>query len=141
MKNKKHIRVLLFAVITVSFCQGQVRPKVKKTLDSLYPNASIINLWIGSKTQDLEIKCNCQEISDRLIIIFDTDGSYLYKDIYIYSLKDLPDTIVSYMNKNRSPSVRFDNSYIIKSIDKKGNVYYSIKEIYILILGHKVIIF
>jgi hypothetical protein len=135
MKRKFNI-MLILTLFIVTICQSQriqyqtkLLPKVKQKLDSLYPNATEITFTQYPKlniSQTLWINCNCPETSDGIILTFDTNGNLLNKDIYFLDLKNLPDTIVNYIKKNASPSVRFDNRFMIKSITNKGEISYSI---------------
>jgi hypothetical protein len=120
----------VFSLFNINYCQSQIFAKARMKLDSLYPNAIIGNMWIASEhsiTQEVEIKCNCQEFSGKMIIKIDTSGNLLNKDLYYDSLTSLPDTIVSYIKNNISQINRIDNSYMVKSINNKGEVSYSIK--------------
>jgi hypothetical protein len=136
----KTIRIIIATIIIImSVLPGQcqnieygnrLRQKVKTKLDSLYPHASgrvIFNdKYVSDTTQEVEIKCNCQEFSDEMIIQFDTSGNLLIKDMYFGTLKGLPDTILTYMKRNTTEIVRFDFSHMIKSINSKGEVSYNI---------------
>jgi len=134
--KRKYIMVLALTLFIVPFCQSQriqyqtkLLPNVKQKLDSLYPNATEITFTQYPKlntSQKLWLNCNCPESSDGIILTFDTNGNLLNKDIYFLDLKNLPDTFVNYMKKNASPSVRFDNHYLVKSINNKGKISYSI---------------
>jgi hypothetical protein len=126
----QYILICTFSLLIINHCKSEIFPKAKVKIDSLYPNATIGNMWMKSphdNTQDIEIKCNCQEFSGRMIITFDTNGNLLNKDMYVNSLKNLPDSILSYIKKNISETNRIDNGYMVKSINNKGEVNYSIQ--------------
>ncbi len=133
---KKYIAICTLLLLLLPFCQGQsmkyrdkIRPNVKAKLDSLYPHATGIILdqsSIHDTTQILSINCNCLETSGMIVLQFDTNGNLLNKDVHFHSIKDLPDTIVSYMKKNTSPKCGFATNFMIKSINNKGNISYSI---------------
>jgi hypothetical protein len=131
----KTIRTILILLLFVPFCQSQniqyrskLRPIVKAKLDSLYPQATDVVLdqrTIHDNTQILNINCNCDKTIDRIILVFDTNGNLLNKEIQYNSIENLPDTIVSYMKKNTAPKRTFMNEYV-KRIDKKGEISYGI---------------
>ncbi|MGP8216777.1 MAG: hypothetical protein ACLQQ4_14525 [Bacteroidia bacterium] len=131
LKYKKLTLVLLLAIIIVSIgkSQDKILPMVKITLDSLYPKATIISIWRGHvnhNIQEVEIKCNCQESKSEMALWFDTNGNMMNKDIYVDSLKGLPDTILNYMKSKESQSDKFDYSQMVKSINYKGEISYGI---------------
>lgn len=61
-----------------------------------------------------------------IVLIFDTNGNVLNKEVHYNSIKDLPDTIVHYMKKNTSSHIRFFNNYMIEYINNKGEISYGI---------------
>lgn len=137
----KKIRIITVIIIMLllgaSFCQSQniqysssIRPKVKTKLDSIYPHAtgSVVfnDKYVSDTTQEIEINCHCGETMGRIVLVFDTNGNFLNKDVYFNSLTDLPDTILSYMKKNESQIDRFDYDHMVKSINNKGEISYNI---------------
>jgi hypothetical protein len=135
--KRKCIIVIILTLFIIPFCQSQkiqyrknILPKLKQKLDSLYPAATGISISksrISDTTQEIYIDtCNCQESSYQITLLFDTNGNLLNKDLILYGFKNLPDTIVNYMKKNTSPSVKFLNHFITKSINNKGEISYSI---------------
>lgn len=137
MKVEKYILSLILTIIIVSCCQSQsmqyrnrIRPKVKAKLDSLYPQATsniVLNdKYVSDTTQEININCHCEETTDMITLVFDTNGKLRYKEVHYTSIKNLPDTIVSYMKENASDTVKFINNYMIKSINNRGEILYGI---------------
>lgn len=137
----KIIRTIIVTIVMLlfvaPFCQSQniqysnsLRPKVKIKLDSLYPHAtgSVVfnDKYVSDTTQEIEIHCHCGETMGKIVLVFDTNGNFLNKDVYFNSLAGLPDTILSYMKRKQSQIDRFDYGHMVKSINNKGEVRYSI---------------
>ncbi len=127
----KTIKVILFFILTFSFCvrsQG-VKPKNKAKIDSLYPNGKIYG-WNGphGRTQDILIICNCPEFDGEMQLTFDTNANILVKTYYYFSLNPLPDTILRYMKQNTSKTVKFDTGCSEKNINFKGEISYMIRD-------------
>ncbi len=134
--KKLAITLILSSFFAVSFCQGQniqyrskIRPNVKAKLDSLYPHARGILLdqsRVYDTIQIIRLGCNCEETKGMIILTFDTNANLLNKEVHYNFIKDLPDTVVSYMKKNTSPTVKFLNNFMSKSINNKGEISYGI---------------
>ena len=122
--------ILFFTFINVNYCLSQnARTKMKMKIDSLYPKATIIGWWGGPipKTQEVEIECNCSEFGGYMQLTLDTNANILTKVYYFWSVKDLPETMLTYMKKNTSESVKFDTGYYEKSINYEGKIFYCIR--------------
>jgi hypothetical protein len=126
---KKIIIIPLLMVLFIPFSQGQlkIRPKVKAALDSMYPHASNIELRAIGKSQEICIKCNCNETVGMIILLFDTTGHFLNKEVHYYgTLNGLPDTILNYIKKNESTNTKFDKRNMIKYCNNNGEISYGI---------------
>jgi len=135
---KKHLFGLILIIIMVNCCQSQnlefgseLRAKIKAKLDSLYPHATgnvVIfrnDKFVSGANQEMQINCHCDESDGMITLVFDTNGNLLNKEVEYTSFKNLPDTIVSYMKKNASPTVKFSNGYM-KYTNKQGEISYGI---------------
>jgi len=118
---KANIVTLVLFVFFSPFCQSQhiqyrskLRPLVKAKLDSLYPHAksrvAYYDKYASDTTIEIQIaNCNCTETNDMIILVFDTNGNLLNKEVHYYgSLDGLPDTILSYIKKTESSTAQFD---------------------------------
>jgi hypothetical protein len=134
---KASIATLVFFVFFLPFCQSQniqyrkrMLPKVKKELDSIYPIASNISVYqsrIHDSIQMIRLVCNCHDTSDLIVLVFDTNGNVLNKEVHYYgSLNGLPDTILNYIKNNESPTVKFNKKNMIKYYNNKGEMSYGI---------------
>jgi hypothetical protein len=128
-KEKKHIRIILFMLIIANNCLCQnIRKKIEIKLDTLYPKARITG-WYGSKNknEDVLLNCNCPEFYGEMQLTFDTNASILTKTYYFWSLKDLPDSVLSHIKMNISKTVRFDTGYFEKHVNCKGEASYLLR--------------
>jgi hypothetical protein len=135
MNNKRHSGVLLFSLLISHYCLSQNRtshfsmfPKVRAKLDSLYPHASKVILEINlvsDSIQTVDLKCNCKEDSGLMAITFDTNGNWLHKNTTI-AVKKLPNYIYTYLITNGFQNYRYREDVMMKSVDNKGEISYSI---------------
>ncbi|HXB12032.1 MAG TPA: hypothetical protein VNZ45_08615 [Bacteroidia bacterium] len=105
-----------------------ILPKVKANLHRLYPNASHIYpapSRVNDSIQLVRFNCNCKEDSSFMDITFDTNGNWIHKDIMI-SIKKLPTYIFTYLIDNGSQNYEYNENVIMKSVDNKGEISYSI---------------
>jgi hypothetical protein len=134
---KKLIITIVLIILVAPFCQSQniqyrskLRPTVKTKLDSLYPHATDVILnqnTIHDTTQIVSLNCNCQDTSDMIILVFDTNGNLQSKEVHYYgSLNGLPDTILNYIKKNESSAVEFNKKNMMKYYNNKGEISYGI---------------
>jgi len=137
MYYKKHIVLLSISLFFFVFCQGQsvkhretLHPKVKTTILSLYPNATseivLDTKYVSDTTQEVSINCHCTETAGQILLVIDTNGDLLNKEVHYHSSKGLPDAIVNYMKKNTSPTCMFTSDEYMKYINKKGEISYGI---------------
>ena len=139
MKNlKTTLIVFVLSMTSMNFCLGQtgeyrfrLRTKVKAKLDSLYPNATnhiVLNdIYVSDSTQEISINCHCPETEDMIKLVFDTNGNLRNKEVHYYgALTGLPDTILHYISKNESPTMKFDKKNMAKYYDNKDNIYYGV---------------
>lgn len=132
---KNILLIFAFLMTLINCCKSQsnqykskLRPRVAAKLDSLYPNATK-NLVESDSIQKLDINCHCPETVGMIILTFDTNGNLLNKEVHYYYasiIKYLPDTIVGYMNKNASSTVKFNSNNMFKRINNKGEILYGI---------------
>jgi|HubBroStandDraft_1064217.scaffolds.fasta_scaffold651969_1 hypothetical protein len=138
MNRNKYIITAIVALLIVNCCQSQngkyrlkLRQKVKITLDSLYPHATsdiVLNdKYVSDTTQEISVNCHCEETLGQIILVFDTNGNLIEKDVHYNFIKDLPDTIINYMKKNTSSTCGFFNDFMIKFFDSKGEMTYGIE--------------
>jgi len=135
---KAIIATIIIIIFIEPFCQSQniqysnsLRPKVLLKLDSLYPHATgrvIFNdKYVSNSTQEIQINCHCDETKGMIKLVFDTNGNLQSKEVHYYgSLNGLPDTILNYMKKNESSTVKFDKKNMIKYYNNKEEVSYGI---------------
>lgn len=137
MNSKRYLFTFLFTLLIVSYCESQfipyrkeILPKIRAKIHSLYPRATNIrpgeNSHIQDSTQVVTFKCNCPEDSNRFFITFDTNGNLLNEDIYL-PIKYLPDTIASHIKRDTAKHYRYSD-IIIKSLNNRGEVFYSISK-------------
>jgi hypothetical protein len=136
MGTKREIITGILLLFSLTFCQsqnvqyrGKLRPAVKAKLYSLYPNATgaeIDQSSIHDSIQIIRLNCNCKETSGMIVLVFDTNGNLLNKDIHFNSMKGLSAAIVNYIKTNTSPNEGFINNFYIKSINNKGEISYGI---------------
>jgi hypothetical protein len=133
---KAIITTIIMMVLVIPFCRSQnmqyrykLRPNVKAKLDSLYPHATNITVYKSlptDTTQRMDINCRCDETTGMIVLLFDTNGNLLSKETHYHSINDLPNTIISYMEKNTAPNRKFDNDYMIKRTNNRGEMSYGI---------------
>jgi hypothetical protein len=105
-----------------------ILPKIKATLYTLYPNASNVHpdrSYVNDSIQLVGFRCNCKEDSGLIAIAFDTNGNWLYKDIFI-SVKKFPIDITTYLVINGLQNYTYDKEVIMKIINSNGEISYSI---------------
>lgn len=129
---KKYILGIIVLVMVVHYSRAQeslyknkVRPIVKAKIDSMYPQAVVTDLLKSDSIQTMQINCYCSETNGMIILTFDTNGNLLRKEIHYGSLKGLPDTIMNYIQKNKSSQMEFLNE-MRKIVNNKGETYYEI---------------
>jgi hypothetical protein len=135
-KTMKYALMLLPALFIAHIGHSQTKkertklmPKVKRTIDSLYPKASNINLKYSlssDTTQQVYMHCNCPETTDMMVLVLDTNGILLSKELHYHTLKELPDTLVRYIKKNTSSTTKFYDNYMTKCIRSNGEIIYGI---------------
>jgi hypothetical protein len=135
MNYKRHLIILVLAVVLANFCKSQnimfrkdILPKVKATLYTLYPNASNVHpdrSYVNDSIQLVGFRCNCKEDSGLIAITFDTNGNWLRKDFKI-TVKELPNYIVTYIKNNRLQDYCYSQDEMMEIINSKGDVSYSI---------------
>jgi len=141
MRVTKELIVFVCLIAFINFCKGQtgkyreqLRPKIKAKLDSLYPHAtseiSLNNPFLSDTTQTVSINCHCDETEGAIILVFDTNTNVLYKEVHFHSQKNLPDTIIKYMQKDTTKGAKYITDYMLKCYDRKGKLSYGIIERY-----------
>jgi hypothetical protein len=132
---RSFILLFLFSscIIHECYCQpnkyrGGIRPKVKHSLDSLYPYAKPITLetYLSDTAQLVSLACNCPETKAAIILLFDTNGNLLNKEVHYQDMKNLPDTLAEYIKKNTTKYIGFHNNFMSKSINNKNEITYGI---------------
>jgi hypothetical protein len=135
MNNKNYRTLLILALIFLTyFCQGQniqnrrskILSSAKAKFDSLYPRARGIFWHQTRDSETVQFGCNCEETVGMIILTFDTNGNVLNKEVHFDNIKNLPDTIINYMKKKSSKSVKFASDFMIKYISNKGEISYGI---------------
>ena len=137
MNNKNYRTLLILAFIFLTyFCQGQniqnrrskILSSAKAKFDSLYPRARGIFWHQTRDSETVQFGCNCEETKGGIILTFDTNGNILNKEVHYPDMKNLPDTILNYMKKNSSKSVKFSFGFMVKCINSKGEISYVISK-------------
>lgn len=122
-------------IITIANCclgqnslyKNKVRPVVQAKIDSMYPKAVITYIYESDSLQKMQINCHCDETVGMIILVFDTNGNFQSKEVHYYgSLNGLPDTILNYIKKNESTTIKFDKKNTMKYYNNKGEVSYGI---------------
>ncbi len=139
----KTVKTIIASITLIAFiipcCRSQnieyrykIRPNIKAKIDSIYPKATISivlnDTYVSDTTQEIDVNCHCKETISTIILVFDTNANLLEKEVHYPDMKNLPDTILNYMKKNSSKSVKFSFGFMIKCINSKGEISYVISK-------------